>query len=103
MEKAWAASHRPCTHLEMCLMLLIAQGTKCWSLSLWLQYPQSHSRFYTKARTPVAQKPVSATFTRGDQYRCFLWAHCRVGSGRSQKFQIQRAWSERKFAEKSVF
>lgn len=51
MEKAWAVSQRPCTHLEMCLMLPIAQGTKCWSLSLWLQCPQSHSRIYTKART----------------------------------------------------
>lgn len=99
MEKAWAASQRPCTHLEMCLMLPIAQGTKRWLLSLWLQCSQSHSRIYTKTRTPAAQRPVPSTFTRGDQYRCFLWVHCGVGSGRSQEFQIQRAWPERKFAE----
>lgn len=100
VKKAWATSQRPCTPSEMCLMVPTAQGTKCWSLSLWPQCPQSHSHIYTKARTPVAQKPVPATFTRGDQYRCFLWVHCEVGSGRSQKFQIQRAWPERKFCRK---
>lgn len=103
MEKAWTASQRPLAHLEMCSMLPSAQGTECWSLSLWLQCPQSHSCIYKKARTLVAQRPAPATLTRGDGYRCVLWVHWGVGSGRCQKFQTQRACPGRIFAEKSVF
>lgn len=42
VQKAWTASQRPLVHLEMCLMLPIARGTKCCSLSLWLQCPWVH-------------------------------------------------------------
>lgn len=64
MEKAWTASQRPLTHLEMCLMFPVSQGTKFWYLSLWLQCPQSHSCIHTRARTPMAQRRAAATFTR---------------------------------------
>lgn len=106
MEKAWTASQRPCTHLEMCLMFPVSQGTKYWSLSLWLQCPQSHSCIHTRARTPMAQRQAPATFTRGDGYRCVLWVHWgggRVQGGRCQKFQTQEVWPERKFAKTQYF
>lgn len=65
VEKAWTPSQRLFAHLEMCSMLPTAQGTQCWSLSLWLQCPQSHSRIYTKVRTPVAQRGLLQPPSRG--------------------------------------
>jgi len=104
VEKAWTASQRPFAHLEMCPMLPTARGTQCWSLSLWLQCPPEPRLHLHKGQdTCGPERPAPAAFTRGDGYRGVLWVAWGVGSGRCQKVQTQRAWSERKFEKKSTF
>lgn len=78
---------RNSAHLEMGSMLPHCQGTKCWSLRLWLQCLQSHSCIYTRAGTLVAQRGLLQPPSQGVMDTDVSWGY----SGEWQMSEISNS------------